>query len=390
LSLALSATGGLPELVVLPPLPEGSVDEQSAIEAWSAITSELKRQKGALGVSLELQIEAHDALVGPGKEQAWECKGKRRCLTDLGGTFGADLLVTGSITNKRVILVLFDVARGRKLTGAKSSRRLSKRSPTRRGKAAARGLAKAYERLLAKKAKPANLADAKEAGRRRRAGQAVKKPSKKKKSAKKRSTKKKKKKAAKAKAKAKKADEAPPPEPDPADEFFVDLDPTDDPKPAADSAKEPVAEPSKFAIDGVITIAADQLIDVTRVTVDGTAVAPKSDGTLEWMGAPGAHQVIATRTDGARASQEIVVEPRSRVPVLLTFSAPAPVFQQSFEDPPEDKTVFEEWWFWVGVGAALVAGGVTGAALVGGGKGGPSLDGDGFGDSLNGSISGTY
>ena len=372
IAIGLAAAAGLPELVVLPPAPRG-VDEQQAIEAWAAAADEFKRAKEALGVSLDLQTEAHDALLGPAKEQAWDCGTDNRCLTELGGTLGADLLITGTISKKTVSLVMLDVALGRKLTGAKSSRKLSKRSATRRAKAAAKGLVKAYTRLRGRSAPSGELTQAKKAGRARRARQS--------KAVKRRPPKK----AATGDTAEAKVDDAP--------------QTTETTKPEGGSGAapgtaanepDPVPPPSRMGIDGVIVISADQLREVTSLTVDGGPVTRAADGSVAWVGSPGSHRIVALRADGSRASMEVVVDPRVRVPVTLAFSAPPPLIPATFEEPPKQESVFEKWWFWAGVGAALVAGGVTGAVLVGGEKGGPSVDGDGFGDSLTGSISGTY
>jgi hypothetical protein len=52
--------------------------------------------------------------------------------------------------------------------------------------------------------------------------------------------------------------------------------------------------------------------------------------------------------------------------------------------PPEQEDVTSRWWFWAGIGAAVLAGGLTAAFLFGGTKGGPAVP------SETGRIMGTY
>ena len=342
-AVSLTAMTALPELVVLPPAPEG-VSEKAAMNAWSVITSQIKAKRKKLKVKFGLQKEAHDALLGPGRKQAWDCGANTRCLTDLGGTLGADLLVTGSITKKRVALIILDVAKGKKLTGVKSSKKLAKANHKRRAKAAGRGIVKAYLRYLKrakkkKKAKADKLAKADTAKKNTKGG----------------------------------GDAAELPDDTKKDAM-------------ADKAQPAPDEPTPTGFNGMIRIKADQMVDVVKVTVDGTPLPRRADGSAIWIGSPGTHAVNATRKDGSRASSEVLVDPQKIIDVKLDFSQPPPpVFTGGFpEDEEEEVDPLKKWWFWAGIGAAVLVGGVTSLALIGGDKGGPSIAGD------FGSISGTY
>jgi hypothetical protein len=144
-----------------------------------------------------------------------------------------------------------------------------------------------------------------------------------------------------------------------------------------------------------IRVAAVELVGVERVEIDGRevplAVAP--DGPLFWVGAPGRHEVVATKRDRARARHDVVLEAGRVVDLVLVFletapppppPPPPPIVVATQPPPPEREGVTGKWWFWAAAGAAVVAGGTAAAVLVGGAKGGPQV-----GSSV-GTITGSY
>lgn len=159
------------------------------------------------------------------------------------------------------------------------------------------------------------------------------------------------------------------------------------PPPAADAGEIPdVPQPET----GELRIAKSELEGVLEVTVDGATVRPGPEGTISWVGPPGAHTLTALRADGARTSQTVELEPKAQVDVTLAFAAapPPPVS----EPPPElmaardedDEDVTGQWWFWTSLGAAAAIGGTTAVLLLGGLKGGPEIGAN------SGSITGSY
>lgn len=348
---------GTPEMVVFPPQPEG-LDQKRAIEVWSVITAQLKEDRAKLGVSFKVQQEAHDVLLGQGREQAWECGLNARCLSDIGGTLGASVVVAGTISESAVSLVVIEVADKKKVTGAKSSPKLAQQASARQALAAAKGLVAAYLKVKSKGAKSVLAGEAE--GGAEAAGEAAlaEKPSKPEKPAK-GSKPEKPAKGGKGAATAKV--EPPPPEPE-----------------------APPPDQAGSSIDGMIRIARTQLENVTSVSVDGAALVARDDGTMIWIGSPGTHTVRARRSDGATYSKDIEVEPRSTTDLVLEFSSASvtPAFAATYEE--EEKPITKKWWFWTSVGGAVVAGGVLSLIFIGGSKGGPSISGE------LGSVSGTY
>lgn len=350
-ALGLTASAGTPELLILPPAPDG-VSEGDAITAWKAVTAQLKKRRTTLGMSLGLQSEVKSALLGPGREKAWDCGTNTRCLTELGGTLAADFMVTGKISEDHVSLILLDVNKGRKVTGTRSSKKLKGQSVTRKAAAAARGLIKAYERTLGGDTK-------------------VSKKTKK--------TKKKKTKS--------RTDEGALAQADPVDSAGEIPDSAgelpDAPPPPPPPPPPPDVKPQ--GLNGAIRILPAQLDNVTSVSVDGAPLPSRPDGSMIWMGAAGSHSVAARRGDGATFNKEVLIDPKQVMDVTFEWELPtAPVFTGFEEEDDKPKTPFETWWFWAGVGGVVVAGGVASAVLIGGGKGGPSIPGN------SGSISGTY
>jgi hypothetical protein len=140
-----------------------------------------------------------------------------------------------------------------------------------------------------------------------------------------------------------------------------------------------------------LRIAATELTNVTEVSLDGTVLPRKDDGSIAWSGPPGRHVLVAVRRDGVKSAQDLTPEAGAPVDVKIVFIEPAPpppppplIAKVEPLPPPESKPATSKWWFWVGVGGAVLVGGATAALLVGGSKGGPTVG------SANGSIEGTY
>lgn len=141
-----------------------------------------------------------------------------------------------------------------------------------------------------------------------------------------------------------------------------------------------------------LRISAAELENVTEVSLDGVPLPKKDDGSIAWSGPPGSrHVLLAVRRDGVKSSQDVMPEAGAPVDIKLVFIEPAPpppppplVAKAEPLPPPESKPATSKWWFWVGIGGAVLVGGATAALLVGGNKGGPTVG------SANGSIEGTY
>jgi hypothetical protein len=157
--------------------------------------------------------------------------------------------------------------------------------------------------------------------------------------------------------------------------------PVEEPPPAV-AAASPVAT-------GELRIEKDQLTGVSEVTVDGEALLFTGDGTMSWRGAPGAHSLVAVRSDGNRVTKEVVIDAGQTTAVTLEFvtaAVPPPTAAASAatEVEAKDDEIWTAWWFWTSLGAAVAAGATTAALLAGGAKGGPDIEGE------TGTVRGTY
>jgi hypothetical protein len=153
LSLALPsepAPARIPELVAIPPRVEG-LDAKAGLEAWKTLTQELESSRKQLGVSIQLQKQQHDFLVGPAREQARDCQDAVECLSEIGTTLGADVLVTGKVTATEVSLFAIDVSTQKRIADANALGKKSQLSQLRTR--AAKALIKKLE--AARKAAPA-------------------------------------------------------------------------------------------------------------------------------------------------------------------------------------------------------------------------------------------
>lgn len=134
----------LPELIILPPQPV-EVKAEVATQVWKDVGKQIAKEKKSLGISLNVHNEAKDALAGPARDRAAECASKPECLADVGATFGADLLITGTVDKESVALVLIDVKAAKKLVGARSSKKLAAAGLKRQTQAAVKGLVRGYQ-----------------------------------------------------------------------------------------------------------------------------------------------------------------------------------------------------------------------------------------------------
>lgn len=321
-----AAAGALPEMIVLPPKPEEGIKNDVAMQIYKAAVAEADKAKTGLGMSTRLQTEAKTALAGPAREQGWECKGEIPCLAELGSTLGASFVIAGSVSKSSVSFLVVDVKKVEKTVGVRSHRKLDKAGWQRQSKAAIKGVLEQFDKKL--KAPPAA------------------------------------------------------PEPPPV----VALDPN-------------VAE---------VRIAPGELTDVRELSFDGLPLPFTIDAGVAWSGVPGRHVVVATRQDGTRAVHELTLEGGTSLPLVLVFVEPPlapaagtpPPARVVSDDPPRDDGALvarapppasedddgatSKWWFWVGLGAAVAAGGATAAVLAGGIKGGVATD------SGRGTITGEY
>lgn len=53
-----------------------------------------------------------------------------------------------------------------------------------------------------------------------------------------------------------------------------------------------------------LRIAATELTNVTEVSLDGTVLPRKDDGSIAWSGPPGRHVLVAVRRDGVKSAQD--------------------------------------------------------------------------------------
>jgi hypothetical protein len=129
---------------------------------------------------------------------------------------------------------------------------------------------------------------------------------------------------------------------------------------------------------GRITVHAEGRQDGDLITIDDQALF---DAQLDVAVPidPGAHLLVARRGQETLESRELMVNPgepleltlqlaRAPAPHEVAVAAPpAPLPSTATEQPPK-KPVTEQWWFWTGVGTAVV-GVVVVAALVAAGGG---------------------
>ncbi len=319
------------EMLVLPPKPEEGVKTDVAMQIWKSVVAEVDKAKATLGVSVRLQGEAKAALAGPAREQAWECRGEVPCLVELGNTLGASLLVAGSVDKAGVGFLVIDVRSGKKVVGAKSSKKLEKAGWQRQSKAAVKGVLSGVEQWRKAPPKP----------------------------------------------------EAPP---------EVPMDPSVAEIRIATTELTGVRE---LTIDGLpIPFAGDSGVVWSGIPGRHVVVATRTDGTravheLTLEGGKSTAVVLVfvepptappepARGTGAPPPSPVARgdEPPSE-PAPALVAAPPPAAD-------DEESATSQWWFWVAMGAALAAGGTTAAVLAGGIKGSVETD------SGRGTITGTY
>lgn len=299
-----------PEMVILPPKPEDGAKPDVAMQIWKATVVEVEKAKATLGISVRLQGEAKAALAGPARDQAWECKGEIPCLVELGHTLGAALVVAGSIDKEGVGFLVIDVKNGKKVVGAKSSKKLEKAGWQRQSKAAIKGVLSGVEqwRKNPPKTEPAPVAvDPNTAEIRIAAGELAG-----------------------------------------TQELTIDGLPI------------PLTSP-----DGVVWSGTPGRHVVIATRADGTRAIHEL--TLEGGRALSLVLVFVEPPKAPPAASPAPYSPPARDTPALVAAPPPP------EDDGGDSAT-SQWWFWVAIGAAVAAGGTTVAVLAGGIKGGVSSD----------------
>lgn len=359
-ALALAALTQLviaqtPREVVVLPLSTKGVKAADGLDAWNVVTTAVEKNKRRLKASTSVQKKQHDFLVGPAREQARDCGFKDGCLTEVGTTLGANILVAGRVEKKAITLIAIDVATGTRIGLARSQKKDKK---ARANQAAAR-----LVRVLKRAAPKAAAAVAANTAAEKGASSATK----------------------------------PPPEDmkvdDPPEKSGDTTKPVDEPGGGAVAAAsgtgtgtaDPPAPTAGSSIQGTLTIAADQLRGVQSVSIDGAPIPFSGDGTVSWTGAVGAHRLVAKHIDGRSMSKDVRIAPNDTTVVVLEFpnvAPPPPAATTSVSN--SEPSVLGAWWFWASIGTAIAAGTTTAALLAFGEKGGPAIP------SSSGSIRGTY
>lgn len=321
-----SAYAANPELVVVALGAEGRA-EADGIAAWKIVEKELRRSRRKMKVSLRLQKELHDFLIGPAREQVRDCGEDADCLKDVGATLAAAVLVRGEVRAKSVYLQAIDVGTGRVLAQVEQKSKKRKPSIKRLAKSAARKLVRTFRKnrkLLGKPMDPPPVAVA-----------------------------------------------PPPPAPEPEPVLPPDPEPAQPPPGPAEPAD---------AAQASFRIAADDLRGVKEVRVNGQPVAFAGDGSLRWEGPAGAVNLEATHIDGRQMSQRLSLNQADQQ-VPLRFAAPP---QTVVAEADEGEPVTTKWWFWTALVGAVAAGATTAAVVAAGSKGGPVVPDE------TGSVRGTY
>jgi hypothetical protein len=359
-SVSLAAMGLLfasatPQLLVLPPQPKG-IPEIQAIEAWETISAEFQKNQKKLGISMSLQNSAQGILLGMGKKNSWKCKAKVSCLVNLGEDLDAQYLVTGRISPEKVMMMIIDVRAKKRLLRIRAGKKLTNKPMAAQARIIARGLVKGLKRKLNKKKKRA------------KSKRIAKKTPKKK-------AKKKTKKVATAKRKARTQKPKPIAKPQPSRETTI----------ANAKVPSPSISGPKGSLDGMIRLSAAKLKGVTKIKVDGMTIPIREDGSAVWMGAPGIHDLLLSRGDGAVARLELIIDPRQMLEPALVWKKETPIaMTTNFEDYEIKRPNWEQWWFWASLGGAVLAGGLTAGVLMSGNSGGPDVAGP------TGTVTGSY
>lgn len=316
-----------PELMVVPPTPV-DVAAGRSLSAWKTVSSQLKRSRRRLKVSVKLQKKRRDFLVGPAREQARDCKDDLTCQIEIGTTLGADLLIVGELDATGLSLTAIDIRAETVIATVRSAEKLTKKSTKRKAKDAAKRLVNALVEAKKKSAAPPAVADVS------------------------------------------------PPAPEPS----LPPPPALDPPPAPTLPEE-----------GRIEVAAEHLAGVSVLEIDGAAVPFTGEGAAQWSGPAGEHTLVARHIDGRTATRTVVVEPERTIRVMLEFPVPLPAQgalaaaqSSATTSRNSDDSILGTWWFWTAIGTAVVAGSATAVVLASGDKGGPTLPDN------RGIIQGTY
>ena len=366
-AMGLILATATPQLLVLPPKPNG-IKEIQAIDAWEIVTAEFRKRQKKLGVSMTLQRSAQGILLGMGKKTSWNCKMKVSCLSNLGEDLDAQYLVAGVISPEKITMMIVDVKKKKRFLRIRAGKKLAKKSLKDRVRLISKALTRGFEKKLKRKSSSGKSLSAKS------------KKGKKRKKAKALAAKKKQNKTNINKKRAKKV-----PSIDKTATAQTPKVATTSPPP---KPKAPEPPPQMIgSLDGMIQLSAKQLEGVTSIKVDGMSVMTRGDGTAIWMGAPGMHNLVVKRNDGAVARAELIIDPRQIVkPELAWKNEAVTEFTGDFSNYEVKRPNWEKWWFWASIGGALVAGTVTAGILLDGGLGlgGPDVAGP------TGTVAGTY
>jgi|GEM_PF-4296605 len=360
-ALSVLFASATPELLVMPPKPDG-IPEIQAIQAWETITQEFNKQKASLKISTSLQGSAQGILLGMGKKTSWNCEFRVKCLANLGEDLDAQYLISGKISDKNMTMVIIDVRKKKRLLRVRTGKKISKRTFDEKIKLIAKALARGFKRKTQAPTAPKSVAKKKRRKSKRKSvsnakktkvdtGPEIKKP---------------KLLSSKTVAQTTEKNELQSP-PSPAPELKI--------------------TEQLGSLDGLVRFRPGVLTNVTSVTVDGQSIAVREDGSAVWIGPAGLHNLVVKRNDGFIAKAEFTLDPRQQFEPKLDWKEDlAAIPMQDFESYREKKENWQQWWFWASIGGALIAGSVTAGLLLDGNviSGGPDVAGP------TGTVSGTY
>ncbi|MEE2901676.1 MAG: hypothetical protein VYC39_05070 [Myxococcota bacterium] len=360
-ALSVLFASATPELLVMPPKPDG-IPEIQAIQAWETITQEFNKQKGSLKISTSLQSSAQGILLGMGKKTSWNCGFRVKCLANLGEDLDAQYLVAGKISDENMTMIIVDVRQKKRLLRVRTGKKVSKKTFDEKIKLIAKALARGFKRKT--QAPTTRKAIAKKKRRKSKKTSA--------------ST------AKKAEIVAKPEIKKPTLQPS---ELAAQT--TAEKEVQTNSAPAPEIKITEQlgSLDGLVRFRPGVLTNVTSVTVDGQSIAVREDGSAVWIGPAGLHNLVVKRNDGFVARAEFTLDPRQQFEPKLTWEEDlAAIPMQDFESYREKKENWQQWWFWASIGGALIAGSVTAGLLLDGDvlSGGPDVAGP------TGTVSGTY
>ena len=360
-ALSVLLTSATPELLVMPPKPDG-IKEIQAIQAWETITKEFNKRKASLKISTSLQGNAQGILLGMGKKTSWNCGFRIKCLANLGEDLDAQYIVSGQISEKDMTMIIVDVKKKKRLLRVRTGKKVATKTFDEKIKLIAKALTRGFKRKTQGKAIAKTTAKKKRRVRKKPKKAIAEKPKTKPKPAQKPALQ-----PPKIATAVTKQEEVEPPTPTPA--------------PTIDVTEQ------LGSLDGLVRFKPGTLTDVTSVTVDGQSITLREDGSAIWIGPAGLHNLVVKRKDGFIAKSEFTLDPRQQFEPKLNWEEDlAAIPMQDFENYKEHKENWQQWWFWASIGSALIAGSVTAGLLLDGGitSSGPDVAGP------TGTVSGTY